>query len=40
MDMLTEKKISVVVVCYRDAGSIQELYRKVKGGIGKNHPAL
>jgi dolichol-phosphate mannosyltransferase len=28
--MLTDKKISVVVVCYRDAGSIHELYRKVK----------
>ena len=30
MDMLTDKKISVDVVCYRDAGSIHELCRKVK----------
>ena len=28
--MLTDKKLSAVVVCYRDAGSIRELYRKVK----------
>jgi dolichol-phosphate mannosyltransferase len=36
--MLTEKKISVVVVCYRDAGSIQELYRKVKEVLEKITP--
>jgi polyisoprenyl-phosphate glycosyltransferase len=36
--MLTEKKISVVVVCYRDAGSIQALYRKVKEILGKITP--
>lgn len=36
--MLTEKKISVVVVCYRDAGSIQELYRKVKEILEKITP--
>jgi dolichol-phosphate mannosyltransferase len=28
--MLTDKKISVVVVCYRDAGSINELYTRLK----------
>jgi len=28
--MVTDKKISVVVVCYRDAGSIRELYRSLK----------
>jgi polyisoprenyl-phosphate glycosyltransferase len=33
--MLTDKKISVVVVCYRDAGSIHELYRKVKEMLAK-----
>jgi glycosyltransferase involved in cell wall biosynthesis len=33
--MLTEKKISVVVVCYRDAGSIHELYRQVKDVLEK-----
>ena len=38
MDMLTDKKISVVVVCYRDAGSIQELYRKVKEVLEKITP--
>lgn len=27
--MLTEKKISVIVVCYNDAGSIQEMYRRI-----------
>jgi polyisoprenyl-phosphate glycosyltransferase len=29
-DMLTDRKISVVVVCYRDAGCIPELFRKIK----------
>lgn len=28
--MLTDKKITVVVACYRDAGSIQELFRHLK----------
>ncbi len=28
--MLTERKISVVVVCYRDAESIQPLYRRIR----------
>lgn len=27
--MLTDKKISVVVVCYNDAGSVKEMYRRV-----------
>lgn len=36
--MLTDKKISVVVVCYRDAGSIHELYRKVKDMLEKITP--
>jgi glycosyltransferase involved in cell wall biosynthesis len=38
MDMLTDKKISVVVVCYRDAGSIRELYRTVKEVLEKITP--
>jgi polyisoprenyl-phosphate glycosyltransferase len=38
MDMLTDKKISVVVVCYQDAGCIQELYRKVKEILEKITP--
>jgi len=38
MDMLTDKKISVVVVCYRDAGCIQELYRKAKKILEKITP--
>lgn len=37
--MLTDKKISVVVVCYRDAGSIRELYRKVKEILEKITPS-
>jgi dolichol-phosphate mannosyltransferase len=36
--MLTDKKISVVVVCYRDAGSIHELYRQVKDVLEKITP--
>jgi polyisoprenyl-phosphate glycosyltransferase len=36
--MLTDKKISVVVVCYRDAGSIRELYRTVKDVLEKITP--
>ena len=36
--MLTDKKISVVVVCYRDAGSIHELCRKVKDMLEKITP--
>src|SRR3989338_9262792 len=27
--MLTDKKISVVIVCYNDAGSVREMYRRV-----------
>lgn len=27
--MLTDKKISVIVICYNDAGSIREMYRRV-----------
>jgi glycosyltransferase involved in cell wall biosynthesis len=38
MQMLTDKKISVVVVCYRDAGSIRELYRSVKDVLEKITP--
>jgi glycosyltransferase involved in cell wall biosynthesis len=38
MYMLTDKKISVVVVCYRDAGSIRELYRTVKEVLEKITP--
>ncbi len=36
--MLTEKKISVVVACYRDAGSIRELYRQVKDTLANITP--
>jgi len=36
--MLTDKKISVVVVCYRDAGSIHELYHSVKEVLEKITP--
>jgi polyisoprenyl-phosphate glycosyltransferase len=36
--MLTDKKISVVVACYRDAGSIRELYRQVKDTLEKITP--
>jgi polyisoprenyl-phosphate glycosyltransferase len=36
--MLTDKKISVVVVCYRDAGSIRELYRTVKDVLERITP--
>jgi glycosyltransferase involved in cell wall biosynthesis len=36
--MLTDKKISVVVACYRDAGSIHELYRSVKDLLEKITP--
>lgn len=36
--MLTDKKISVVVACYRDAGSIQELYRKIKDTLERITP--
>ena len=28
--MLTDKKISIIVVCYNDAGSIKEMYRRVR----------
>ncbi len=31
--MLTDKKISVVVVCYRDSGSILELFKRLKGTL-------
>jgi dolichol-phosphate mannosyltransferase len=31
--MLTDKKISVVVVCYRDSGSIRELFRRLKEAL-------
>ncbi|MAF36668.1 glycosyltransferase [archaeon] len=27
--MLTDKKISIIVICYNDAGSIREMYRRV-----------
>lgn len=27
--MLTDKKISVIVICYNDAGSIREMYRRI-----------
>lgn len=27
--MLTDKKISIIVVCYNDAGSVREMYRRV-----------
>ncbi len=27
--MLTDKKISIVIVCYNDAGSVKEMYRRV-----------
>jgi dolichol-phosphate mannosyltransferase len=33
--MLTDKKISAVVVCYRDAGSVNELFRKLKETLEK-----
>ncbi len=36
--MLTDKKISVVVVCYRDAGSILELFHDVKETLEKITP--
>jgi polyisoprenyl-phosphate glycosyltransferase len=36
--MLTDKKITVAVACYRDAGSIQELYRNLKDVLEKITP--
>lgn len=27
--MLTDKKLSVIVICYNDAGSVREMYRRV-----------
>jgi len=27
--MLTEKKVSIIVVCYNDAGSVREMYRRI-----------
>lgn len=32
--MLTEKKISIIVVCYNDAGSVQEMYRRINMSMG------
>ena len=36
--MLTDKKISVVVVCYKDAGCIHELYGKIKDTLERITP--
>ena len=36
--MLTDKKISVVVVCYRDSGSILELFKRLKENLDKITP--
>ncbi len=38
--MLTDKKISIIVVCYNDAGSVREMYRRVNetmAGITSNY---
>jgi len=36
--MLTDKKISVVVICYNDGGSVQEMYRRVREQMEKITP--
>lgn len=36
--MLTEKTISVVVACYRDAGSVTEMYRRLTETLGNITP--
>ncbi len=36
--MLTEKTISVVVACYRDAGSVREMYRRLTEVLGQVTP--
>src|SRR3989344_8755107 len=33
--MLTNKKISIVVICYRDAGWIREMHRRVTEVMGQ-----
>lgn len=36
--MLTDKKISIIVICYRDAGCIREMYRRVTEVMKKITP--
>jgi dolichol-phosphate mannosyltransferase len=36
--VLTEKTISVVVACYRDAGSVREMYRRLTGVLAQVTP--
>jgi len=36
--MLTDKKISIVIVCYNDAGSVKEMYRRVKEAMKQVSP--
>jgi len=35
---MTDKKISVVVICYNDGGSVDEMYRRVTGAMGQITP--
>jgi len=37
--LLTGRKISVVVACYRDAGSVREMYRRLSAVLGEITPA-
>ncbi len=36
--MLTDRKISVVVICYNDGGSVNEMYRRVSEAMGQITP--
>ena len=41
--MLTSKKISIVIVCYNDAGSVHEMLKRVRGvmdGITRNYEII
>ena len=37
--MLTDKRLSIVVACYRDAGNVQEMYRRLTETLARVTPA-